>query len=69
MKETAMRTRVSGLIEETLRRWDDYAAIEDEDRLECVMAEVERQRKRRMNAAECVEPDASIEGLSGASPQ
>jgi hypothetical protein len=46
------------LIEETLRQWDDYAAMEDEDRLECVMADVERQRI----AAYSVEAAALIMG-------
>ena len=57
-----MGTRTSRMIEETLRQWDDYAAIEDEDRLECVMAEVERQRTRKAKAAYAVEEEASITG-------
>lgn len=57
-----MRTRGSGLIEETLRRWSDYAATEDEDGLECVMADVERQRARKMKAAYSAEAEASIMG-------
>ena len=57
-----MRTSTSRLIEETLRQWDDYAAIEDEDRLECVMADVERQRTRKVKAACSVELEASITG-------
>jgi hypothetical protein len=59
-----MRTRTSRLIEETLRQWDDYAAIEDEAGLECVMADVERQRTRKVNAAYSVEAEASIMGSS-----
>jgi hypothetical protein len=62
MKETEMRTKVSQLIDETLRQWDDYAAIEEEDRLECVMADVERQRTREMNVAYSVEAAALIMG-------
>ena len=57
-----MRTRANGLIEETLRRWDEYAASEDEDGLECVMAHVERQRTRKMEAAHSVEAEALIMG-------
>ena len=53
-----MSTRTSRLIEETLCRWDDYAAIEDEERLECVMADVERQRTRKTKAAYSVEAEA-----------
>ena len=45
-----MRTRTTELIEQTMRQWDDYAAIEDEERLECVMADVERQRARKTKA-------------------
>jgi hypothetical protein len=60
MKETEMRTNESRLIEETLRQWDDYAAIEDEDRLECIMADVERQRTRKAKAAASVEAEASV---------
>jgi hypothetical protein len=52
----------SRLIEETLRQWDDYAAIEDEERLECVMAEVERQRTRKAKAAYSAEAAALIMG-------
>jgi hypothetical protein len=55
-----MSTRASRLIEETLRQWDDYAAIEDEESLECVMVEVERQRTRKAKAAYSVEADALI---------
>jgi hypothetical protein len=62
MKETEMRTRTSGLIEETLRQWDDYAAIEDEDRLECIMADVERQRTRKVKAAYSADAEALITG-------
>jgi hypothetical protein len=62
MKETKMRTGTSRLIEETLRQWDDYAAIEDEDRVECVMADVERQRTRKAKAAYSVEAEASVMG-------
>ena len=58
-----MRTRGNQLIEETLRRWDDYAAIADEDGLECVMADVERQRIRKMKAAYSVEAAVLIMGL------
>ena len=50
----------SRLIEETLRQWDDYAAIEDEDRLECVMAEVERQRARKTKATHCADADPFV---------
>ncbi|HZN23882.1 MAG TPA: hypothetical protein VFB75_06630 [Burkholderiales bacterium] len=57
-----MRTRGNQLIEETLRRWDDYAAIADEDGLECVMADVERQRIRKMKAAYSVEAAVLIMG-------
>ena len=57
-----MRTRTSRLIDETLRQWDDYAAMEDEDRLECVMADVERQRTRKVQAAYSVEAEALIVG-------
>jgi hypothetical protein len=57
-----MRTRTSELIEETMRQWDDYAAIEDEERLECVMADVERQRARKAHPAKVVEADASMVG-------
>ena len=57
-----MRTRGSRLIEEALRRWDDYAAIADEDGLECVMADVECQRTRKTKAAYSVEADALIMG-------
>jgi hypothetical protein len=57
-----MRTRTSELIEETMRRWDDYAAIEDEERLECVMADVERRRARKTNAAKAMEAEAPIAG-------
>ena len=57
-----MRTRTSRLIEETLRQWDDYAAIEDEDGLECVMADVERQRTRKVKAAYSVEAEALVVG-------
>jgi hypothetical protein len=57
-----MRTRTSELIEETMRRWDDYAAIEDEERLECVMADVERRRARKTDAAKAMEAEASIVG-------
>jgi hypothetical protein len=60
MKETEMRTNESRLIEETLRQWDDYAAMEDEDRLECVMADVERQRTRKLKAANSAEAEPSI---------
>ena len=56
-----MSARTSRLIEETLCRWDDYAAIEDEERLECVMADVERQRTRKTKAAYSVEAEASTE--------
>lgn len=55
-----MGTRASRLIEETLRQWDDYAAIEDEESLECVMVEVERQRTRRVKGAYSVEAEVSI---------
>ncbi len=55
-----MRTSQSRLIEETLRQWDDYAAMEDEDRLECVMADVERQRRRNAKEANSVEAERSI---------
>lgn len=51
----------SRLIEETLRQWDDYAAIEDEDRLECVMADVERRRTRKTKAAYSAEAEAFLE--------
>ena len=57
-----MGTRASRLIEETLRQWDDYAAIEDEERLECVMAEVESQRTRKAKAAYSAEAAALIMG-------
>ena len=57
-----MRTNESRLIEETLRQWDDYAAMEDEDRLECVMADVERQRTRKLKAATSAEAEPSITG-------
>ena len=57
-----MRTRTSRLIEETLSQWDDYAAIEDEDRLECIMADVERQRTRKVKPAYSVEAEALIVG-------
>ena len=57
-----MRTGTSRLIDETLRQWDDYAAIEDEERLECVMAEVERQRTRELKAAYVVEAEPLIVG-------
>ena len=55
-----MGTRTSRLIEETLSQWDDYAAIEDEERLECVMAHVERQRTRKTKAAYSVEAEGLI---------
>jgi hypothetical protein len=58
-----MRTRTNELIEETMRQWDDYAAIEDEERLECVMAHVERQRARKAHAAKIMEAEVSIVGL------
>jgi len=57
-----MRTRGNQLIEETLRRWDDYAAIADEDGLECVMADVEHQRTRKVKAAYSVQAAALIMG-------
>jgi hypothetical protein len=57
-----MSTRTNRLIDETLRQWDDYAAIEDEERLECVMADVERQRARKAKAAYSVEAAALIMG-------
>jgi hypothetical protein len=60
MKETEMRASESRLIEETLRQWDDYAAMEDEDRLECVMADVERQRTRKSKAPNSLEAEPSI---------
>ena len=56
-----MRTRTTELIEQTMRQWDDYAAIEDEERLECVMADVERQRARKAHAAKVMEAEAPIE--------
>jgi hypothetical protein len=56
-----MGTRASRLIEETLRQWDDYAAIEDEESFECVMAEVERERTRKAKAEYSVEAEASME--------
>jgi hypothetical protein len=55
-----MSTRTSRLIEETVRQWDDYAAIEEEEGFECVMADVERQRTRKVNAAYCAEAETSI---------
>jgi hypothetical protein len=55
-----MPTRTSRLIEETVRQWDDYAAIEDEEVFECVMADVERQRTRTVKAAYSVEAEMSI---------
>jgi len=61
-KETEMRTRTSQLVEETLRRWDDYAAIEDEERLECVMAHVNRRRTCKAQAAYFMEAEALIVG-------
>jgi hypothetical protein len=57
-----MRTRTNQLIEETLRVWDDYAAIEDEERVECVMADVERRRTRKARAAHVTEAEASTVG-------
>ena len=54
-----MQTRTSRLIDETLRQWDDYAEIEDEDRVECVMAHVERQRMRKLKAASAAETETS----------
>jgi len=57
-----MRTRTRRLIEETLRQWDDYAAMEDEDGLECVMADVERQGTRKVKAAYSVEAEALVTG-------
>ena len=57
-----MPTRTNRLIEETLRQWDDYAAAEDEDACECVMADVECQRTRKTKAAYSVEADALIMG-------
>ena len=57
-----MRTKASRLVEETLRRWSDYAAIEDEDGLECVMTDAERQRTRKMKAAYYAEAEALIIG-------
>ena len=56
-----MRTETSRLIEETLRRWGDCTAIEDEDGLECVMVHVERQRSE-VKAAYSVEAGASVMG-------
>ena len=57
-----MRTRTSELIEETMRQWEDYAAIEDEERLECVMAHVERQRTRKVHTAKIMEAEVSTVG-------
>ncbi|MGZ5094547.1 MAG: hypothetical protein ACXWNZ_19275 [Vulcanimicrobiaceae bacterium] len=42
-----MSTRTSRLIEETLREWDDYAAMEDEELFECVAEPVERDSARK----------------------
>ena len=57
-----MRTRTSELIEETMRQWDDYAAIADEERRECVMADVERRRARKAQAAKAREAESLIAG-------
>jgi hypothetical protein len=57
-----MGTRASRLIEETLRQWDDDAAIQDEEALECVMADIERQRTRKAKAAYFVEAEPLIVG-------
>ena len=42
-----MSTRTSRLIDETLREWDDYAAMEDEELFECVAAPAEHHRDRK----------------------
>ena len=55
-----MNTRASELIEQTLRQWDDYAAIEQEERRECVMAHVERQRARAERDALATEAEVPI---------
>jgi hypothetical protein len=55
-----MNTRASELIEQTLRQWDDYAAIEQEERLECVMAHIERQRVCAPRGALAAETQAAI---------
>ena len=56
-----MNTRASELIEQTLRQWDDYAAMEQEERLECVMAHVvARQRARAPRDARATEAEAPI---------
>ena len=57
-----MSTRASRLIEETLRRWDDSAPIEDDDGLEYVMADIEAQLTGEMNAAYSAEAAALIMG-------
>ena len=57
-----MSTRTSRLIEETVRQWDDYAAIEDEEGFECIMADVERQRTRKAKAMYSEEAAALIMG-------
>ena len=57
-----MRTKTSRLIEETVRQWDDNAATRREHGLECVLADVERQRTRKVNAAYSVEAEALIMG-------
>jgi hypothetical protein len=49
------------LIEQTLRQWDDYAAIEDEERFECVTACVERQGIPEARAAR-MQPEALVVG-------
>ncbi|MGZ9067334.1 MAG: hypothetical protein ACXW2I_18620 [Burkholderiales bacterium] len=53
-----MSTRTSELIEQALREWDDYAAIDDEKRFECVTACVERHGIPKAQAAQ-TQPEAS----------
>ena len=53
-----MSTRTSRLIDETLREWDDYAAMEDEELFECVAAPVEHPCGRKAQAY-AVQPQTS----------
>ena len=55
-----MDTRTGEMIEQTLRDWDDYAAIEQEERLECVLEHVERERARHTRRAPAFEAQARI---------